>query len=197
MNARAHALAAAVEEERAATPAIGRPVPAHASVLIPFDPRRIAPNDVMRVLRHLVAKAPTGAAAPPRKPVEIPVRYGGSDGPDLDEVAGLCGLGPEAIVELHAGATYRVRFLGFAPGFPYLGPLPAPLAVPRRATPRERVPAGSVAIAGQQTAIYPTALPGGWRLIGRTDVVLFDPAASAGRPNLLAPGDAVRFVPRR
>ena len=102
---------------------------------------------------------------------------------------------PDDIIELHAGSTWTTLFLGFAPGFAYLGPLPPDLATARRATPRERVPAGSVAIGGDQTAVYPFELPGGWQVIGRTEATMWD--IEQARPNLLAPGDRVRFVPIR
>jgi KipI family sensor histidine kinase inhibitor len=150
------------------------------------------------------ATAPGTTAAPgtvpapgpaPAGPVEIAARYGGPDGPDLELVAEAHRLSPASVIELHAGATYRVLFLGFAPGFAYLDGLPPELATPRRSTPRERVPAGSIGIAGRQTAVYPLSMPGGWNLIGRTDVTLFD--ASLERPARLAPGDTVRFVPAR
>jgi KipI family sensor histidine kinase inhibitor len=209
LNRRAHAIAAAVEAARSAVAGLGRPVPAQASVLVPVDPRRIALVDAAARLTDLVVAGfgAAGAAGPlaaasndelARAPgsdavVEIPVRYGGADGPDLAEVAERCGLGEAAVVALHAGTTYRVRFLGFAPGFAYLGPLDPALALPRRATPRERIPAGSVAIAGDQTAVYPGPLPGGWHVIGRTDRALFDPTTDP--PSLLQPGDAVRLVP--
>ena len=127
--------------------------------------------------------------------LEISVRYGGADGPDLADVAARHGLTPADVVELHAGARYRVLFLGFAPGFAYMGGLPAAIATPRRPTPRERVPAGSVGIAGEQTGVYPLAMPGGWNLIGRTDARLFDPDRS--QPALFRPGAVVRFVPAR
>jgi KipI family sensor histidine kinase inhibitor len=135
------------------------------------------------------------ATEPEGDTIEIPVRYGGPDGPDLEEVASRHGLTSADVVELHAGARYRVLFLGFAPGFAYLGGLPAAIATPRRASPRERVPAGSVGIAGEQTGVYPLSMPGGWNLIGRTDLVLFDPLRP--EPALLRPGAPVRFVPAR
>jgi len=121
----------------------------------------------------------------------IAVRY---DGPDLVEVARLHAIAPDELVRRHAGADYTVGFIGFSPGFPYLIGLPAELATPRLATPRTRVPAGSVAIGGPFAGIYPSATPGGWRLIGRTDVALFDP--NRDPPALLVPGDHVRFVVR-
>jgi KipI family sensor histidine kinase inhibitor len=134
------------------------------------------------------------ASADDRPPIEIPVRYGGDDGPDLEGVAGRLGLASDAVVALHAGTTYRVFMLGFAPGFAYLGTLPAELSLPRRTEPRPSVPAGSVAIAARQTGVYPVATPGGWHLIGRTEVTLWDPSAEP--PARLAPGDRVRFVAR-
>lgn len=123
------------------------------------------------------------------------VRYGGEEGPDLEAVARETGLSAERVVELHAGAGYRVAFVGFSPGFAYLLGLPRALEVPRLASPRERVPAGAVAIAGPFAAVYPSATPGGWRLLGRTEARLFDPTAA--RPARLAPGGRVRFVAAR
>jgi KipI family sensor histidine kinase inhibitor len=125
--------------------------------------------------------------------VEIPVCYGGECGPDIDAVAEHARLSRDAVAARHAAAEYTVAMLGFAPGFPYLLGLDAALQVPRRATPRTRVPPGSVAIGGAQTGIYPRELPGGWHLIGRTPLVLFDPQREP--PCLLAPGDRVRFRP--
>jgi biotin-dependent carboxylase-like uncharacterized protein len=123
----------------------------------------------------------------------LPVAYGGEYGPDLPAVAGRLGLSEAEVVRLHADATYRVYMIGFAPGYSYLGELPARLELPRLSTPREHVPAGSVAIAGRQTGVYSVATPGGWHLLGRTPVRLFDPEREP--PCYLAPGDRVRFVP--
>jgi KipI family sensor histidine kinase inhibitor len=123
------------------------------------------------------------------------VRYGGTDGPDLAAVAAATGLSIDDVIERHSGVTYEVLILGFAPGFAYLGDLDPAIRVPRLATPRPRVPAGSVAIADGLAGIYPAALPGGWRIVGRTDVSVFDPRAA--EPALLSPGDRVRFEPLR
>jgi KipI family sensor histidine kinase inhibitor len=193
---RAHALAAAINSRRSAIAGIGRPVPAHASVLVPFDPLELTADDVETALRDLLGRdgLPPADLEGDAPPLEIPVRYGGPDGVDLDELAAAHGLRPAEVVDLHADARFRVLFLGFAPGFAYLGGLPPELVTPRRATPRERVPAGSVAIAGEHGAVYPRSMPGGWNLIGRTDSVLFDPAAEPPTP--LRPGRIVRFVPR-
>jgi KipI family sensor histidine kinase inhibitor len=194
LAARSQAVADRIQELRFDHPALGRPVPAHASVLVPVDPRLLALGDAVALVADAAIQAPSRSdGSAPGRVVEVPVRYGGPDGPDLAEVAAAIGLTPAQVVDLHAGARYRVLFLGFAPGFAYLGGLPPELETPRRSSPRERVPPGSVGIAGRQTAIYPLAMPGGWQLIGRSDVVLFDPRR--GRPALLAPGDTVRFVP--
>ncbi|MBT2367685.1 5-oxoprolinase subunit PxpB [Streptomyces sp. ISL-10] len=122
--------------------------------------------------------------------VEIPVRY---DGPDLPDVAALWGVSVEAAVRIHASARFRVAFCGFAPGFGYLTGLPQRYAVPRRATPRTTVPAGSLALAGVYSGVYPRSSPGGWQLIGSTDAALWDPAREPAA--LLSPGTRVRFVP--
>jgi len=132
--------------------------------------------------------------AEPRQ-VEIPVVYGGAGGPDLVEVARAADLTSQQVVELHSSADYVVYFIGFQPGFPYLGGLDERLHTPRRAEPRLVVPGGSVGIGGSQTGIYPLAAPGGWQLIGHTPLSLFDPQQQP--PTLLRPGDSVRFVPQR
>jgi KipI family sensor histidine kinase inhibitor len=199
VNARVIAIAAAIEDRRrAGVEGLERPVVAYASLLLAFDPSRIAADDARRLLVDAADAVETAVgwarepAALERPPVEIPVHYGGLDGPDLGEVANRLGLAPDAVVRLHSGTTYRVFMLGFAPGFAYLGTLPAELSLPRRAEPRTSVPAGSVAIAARQTAVYPVATPGGWHLIGRTDAILWDPSSDS--PARLAPGDHVRFV---
>lgn len=165
--------------------------PAYTSVLVDFDPRLRSHAQVEALVRQHIA--PHFDPAPPEpRHVEIPVCYGGEFGPDLSDVARHTGFTEERVVELHAAAEYLVYFVGFATCFPYLGGLPPELATPRLSAPRKNVPVGSVAIGGPQAGIYPLASPGGWRLIGRTRLLLFDPSASP--PPLLRMGDRVRFV---
>jgi KipI family sensor histidine kinase inhibitor len=188
VNARVHALARALRE---AVPAgVQEVVPSYRSLLVVFDPLRLGraalEAEVTRAARGL-----EGAPPPAARLVTVPVCYGGEHGPDLPDVAKHAGLSEEEVVRLHAGATYLVYLVGFTPGFPYLGGLPPRLATPRLATPRRTLPAGSVAIGGAQAGIYPVESPGGWRLVGRTPLRLFDAASEA--PFLLAPGDRVRF----
>jgi len=135
------------------------------------------------------------ALEPESRAIEIPVVYGGEAGPDLAHVADHCGMSEKQVVELHASIEYRVWFIGFQPGFPYLGGMPEALTTPRRAEPRISVPAGSVGIGGAQTGIYPLESPGGWNLIGRTDLTLFN--SRLAEPSLLRPGDTLRFIPRK
>lgn len=171
---------------------VGEVLAAFGNVALFFEPGLTPPP--AEALAAVVAEAAAGPAAAARpRVVEIPVLYGGEAGPDLPEVAAAAGLTPAAAVELHAGAEYFVRAIGFAPGFPYLGGLPPTLARPRRSTPRVRVPAGSVGIGGAQTGIYPHASPGGWNLIGRSPWRLFDPRETP--PARLEVGDEVRFQP--
>jgi KipI family sensor histidine kinase inhibitor len=165
--------------------------PAYSSVLIDFDPRRSTHAEVEEMVRARIEQA-EGTPLDPSRQLEIPVSYGGEYGPDLEEVARHTGLSCAEVIRLHAGADYLVYFLGFSPGFPYLGGLPPELATPRLPAPRKKVPAGSVAIGGSQTGIYPMETPGGWRIIGRTTLRLFD--ADASPPALLRAGDHVRFV---
>lgn len=156
------------------------------------DPQSLALDAIERLQRWWEESE---ALEPEFRAIDIPVIYGGEQGPDLPEVARISGLTPRQVVELHASVDYVVWFLGFQPGFPYLGGLPESLRMPRRAEPRLKVPAGSVGIGGQQTGIYPLATPGGWQLIGRTSLPLFSP--NREEPILLRPGDAVRFVPQK
>lgn len=166
--------------------------PAYTSVLIEFDPRLRRHSEIEALARQRMETAAADAPADGPRTIEIPVCYGGEWGPDLEDVARHANLSPERVVELHAGAEYLVYFLGFCPGFAYLGGLPPELATPRLSAPRKQVPVGSVAIGGSQTGIYPVASPGGWRLIGRTQVRLFDPQAAP--PTLLRMGDRLRFI---
>ncbi len=189
LNARA--LAVARELRDAAHPAVRDIVVGYASVTVYFDPLAIEPPAIEeRVRRAASAKDSAPALSPNR--VTISVKYGGEEGPDLTEVAAFAGCREADVVSMHTTPEYRVFMLGFLPGFPYMGIVDQRIGMPRRDTPRLVVPAGSVGIAGLQTGIYPVESPGGWRLIGRTDVNLFDPHAS--EPTLLQPGDLVRFT---
>lgn len=156
------------------------------------NPQELALDAIERLQRWWEE---SDALEPESRYIEIPVIYGGEQGADLNEVAQHSGLTPKQVVELHASVDYVVWFLGFQPGFPYLGGLPERLAMPRRAEPRLLVPAGSVGIGGAQTGIYPLATPGGWQLIGLTSQPLFDPHKED--PVLLRPGDTLRFVPQK
>jgi KipI family sensor histidine kinase inhibitor len=167
-------------------------VPAYASLAVFFDPDAIDALAVERWLDARLADDNIATDVDASRCIEIPVVYGGDFGEDLDSAAHELGLSSSALAERHAAATYTVAMIGFAPGFPYLSGLDPALALPRLATPRTRVPAGSVAIGGAQTGLYPRESPGGWRLIGRTPLRLFDPTRPS--PSLLSPGDRVRFV---
>ena len=192
-NARVHALAASLRDRPLA--AAGRAVdivPAMVSLTLHVEPgvaSRVA--DDLRARAAGVAGDASLAAAIDAGPVrEIPVIYGGESGPDLADVAAFAQCAPGDVIERHAARIYRVYMLGFLPGFAYLGDVDPSIAAPRRATPRTRVPAGSVGIAGRQTGVYPQASPGGWQIIGHSSARMFDPSAGA----LLRPGDRVRFV---
>lgn len=185
------ALGAAAAMEAGPPSGLTAVVPAIASLLVCFDPLATAHALVEARLRSALAGA---AAAPPSgRVIEVPVTYGGAGGPDLEETARSLGLDPAELVRLHSAAPLPVMMIGFAPGYPYIGPLPPALHLPRRATPRAAVPAGSVAIAAGLSGIYPARLPGGWHLIGHTELRLFD--VTAEPPARLAPGDLVQFVP--
>ena len=179
--------------ERAPLPGQLASVPGIASVLVRFDPLRVTAETIEQRLWALLATLEPRPAARARI-LTIPVVYGGPDGPDLADVAAQLGLTPAEVVAEHCRHVYDVLMIGFAPGFPYIGPVPERLHLPRRATPRTAVPAGSVALAAGLTGIYPARLPGGWHLIGRTPLRLFDPGRDP--PALLAAGDGVRFAPQ-
>jgi KipI family sensor histidine kinase inhibitor len=166
-------------------------VPTHRSLLVLYDPKAVAFAQVRRDLFARTARA--AEPPPPGRRHEIPTAYGGEHGPDLAGLARAHGLSEAGVLSLHSSCEYTAFMLGFTPGFAYLGLLPEALDSPRRKTPRVRVPAGSVAVAGRQTAVYPVASPGGWQLVGRTSLRLFDPFRS--EPALVAPGDRVRFLP--
>jgi inhibitor of KinA len=188
VNARAIALADSIMARR--LEGVRDVVPTYRSVAVYFDPLRV---DYGTLLAHLESERDRMPAAGARSAarVKIPVCYGGEDGPDLPDVAAFAGVSEDEVVRLHTSATYRVFMLGFVAGFAYLGAVPARIAMPRHATPRVRVPRGSVGIAGGQTGVYPAETPGGWRLIGRTPVLPFDP--DRAEPFLLKAGDAVQF----
>lgn len=165
-------------------------MPTYRSLTVVFDPELISWNELRRRILGLLQGSFTGAA-PDRRHWRLPVCYGDDFGLDLEQVAAARGLTPEQVIEFHGSLEYTVYMIGFLPGFPFMGDVLPALEMPRLREPRTRVPAGSVAITGQQTAIYPWESPGGWNILGRCPLPLFD----AGRPQpaLLAPGDRVRF----
>lgn len=183
----------------AALPGVTDIVPAYATITVHFDPAQVppgagSPSDRMM---ELIEKAAAAAGTRKNKggrEVVVPVCYGGEHGPDLGEVAKHAKLKEADVIRLHGATSYRVAALGFSPGFPYLMGLPPKLHMPRRATPRTEVPAGSVGIGGKHTGVYPLATPGGWSLIGRTPLPLFRPREES-MPTLLMAGDTVRFRP--
>ncbi len=192
VNARVRSLARFLAAER--IDGLIEMVPTYRSLMIFFDPLRVTRDCLIAVIGS--AEAFSGDISPVEKGgriIPVPVCYGGEFGPDLEFVAAYNGISLEDAVRIHSAASYPVYMLGFLPGFPYLGEVPERIAVPRLDKPRQKVPAGSVGIAGMQTGIYPLDSPGGWRIIGRTPLKLFDSASD--RPFLLAPGDTVRFEP--
>ncbi|MEN8821610.1 MAG: 5-oxoprolinase subunit PxpB [Abyssibacter sp.] len=190
VRAATHAVADAL------TAALGRGlidlVPSSNRLLVLFDPSSATPSTVRRLLRKALAQ-PLASVDDTAQTVTLPVYYGPEVAWDLSAVAAAAGVTPETVIDWHCQAEYTVRAIGFAPGFAYLGGLDSRLAQPRRATPRVRVPAGAVAIAEHQTAIYPAESPGGWHVLGRCPVVLFDPERKPPLP--YAMGDNVRFEP--
>jgi inhibitor of KinA len=189
VNQRVHALASFL----VASPFEGmtETVPAYATLLVQYDPLAVSFMQVRDFLREILSQAEAVVARNPKQ-VEVPVRYGGEFGVDLESVARHLHLKVEDVIRLHSERIYTVYMMGFTPGFPYMGKLDDALVMPRLETPRTRVPAGTVAIAGSQTGIYSIASPGGWQLIGWTPLTLFDPHADA--PFFFSPGDEVKFV---
>lgn len=166
--------------------------PAYCSLLVKFDALKLRHDELEAILRSYLNRLEDVRLPEPRQ-VEIPVCYGGDCGPDLGDVCAMHGMAPAKAIELHSSAKYVVYFLGFTPGFAYLGGLPEALVTPRLAAPRRRVPPGSVGMAGNQTGVYPFATPGGWRLIGRTPIRMFQP--DRNDMSFLSIGDRVRFAP--
>ncbi|ELY9422419.1 5-oxoprolinase subunit PxpB [Cronobacter dublinensis] len=175
-----------------AVPAVVEVIPGMNNITVMLrEPGTMALDAIERLQRWWEESE---AILPDARRIEIPVVYGGDGGPDLADVARHAGLSEKQVVEKHSQVDYVVYFIGFQPGFPYLGGLTPELATPRRAEPRLSVPAGSVGIGGSQTGIYPLPTPGGWQIIGHTPLALFNPQKNP--PGLLAPGDTVRFVPQ-
>lgn len=188
LNQRVHALDALLQT----IPAVIETVPAYCTVLVHYDPLRSTYNEIKNLIEEKFSLLDESTHRPSRR-LEIPVLYGGASGLDFEFVATTLALSPSELIRLHSDHEYTVYMMGFTPGFPYLGILDEKLTLPRMSTPRTRVPAGSVAIAGSQTGIYPVDSPGGWHILGSTPLKLFDPLSE--NPFLFAPGDTVKFVP--
>jgi inhibitor of KinA len=176
--------------QQARLPGVREFAPGYRSLLVVFDPLTIAPAELKERITE-VSSRPDSAGLPQAKLLSVPVFYGGDYGPDLEGVADHLGISTDEVIRLHTETLYRVYMIGFTPGYPYMGELPAALAMPRRSTPRTRVPKGSVGIAQRQTGIYSVESPGGWQIIGWTPIELFDPARQL--PSLLEMGDRVKF----
>lgn len=189
VNQRVHSLARLID----AAPLDGvlETVPAYSTLLIHYDPLSVDFAEICQWTRTKLDQLDTSVNRQPHR-IEVPVRYGGEFGIDLESVAESLHLQPEDVIRIHSQTIYTVYMMGFTPGFPYMGKLGDALVTPRLETPRTRVPAGTVAIAGSQTGIYPIDSPGGWRLIGHTSLKLFDPTSKT--PFLFAPGDEVQFI---
>jgi inhibitor of KinA len=187
-NRRVHALAAALAFDP--LPGVSETVPGYASLVVHYDPLALTYAQAAGWLSAHAETAAEASARPARK-IEIPVQYGGEYGPDLGFVAAHCHLTPTEVIRLHSETEYTVYMMGFTPGFAYLGSIPPALITPRLETPRALVRAGTVAIAGEQTGIYPVDSPGGWQLIGHTEMLPFDPQRDP--LFLFAPGNTVKF----
>lgn len=190
INRKVHLLASAIEKKK--IEGVVEVVPTYRSLCIYYHPVKIELERLLEKVNEIKSSLEE-IQTPPPKVVEIPVVYGGEYGPDLDSVAKYNHLSSKEVIKIHSGTKYLVYMFGFSPGFPYLGGMDERIATPRLKTPRVKVPAGSVALAGTQTGIYSIEFSGGWRLIGRTPVKLFDPAKHPPVPFL--PGDYIKFVP--
>ena len=189
INQRVHALSNLIDIS--STSGIIETVPAYATLLVHYDPLILSFAQIKEYLREKATQVADNRARKPRR-IEVPVRYGGEYGIDLESVASHCQLQIEDVIRIHSEKTYTVFMMGFTPGFPYMGKLDNAIIMRRLETPRTRVPAGTVAIAGSQTAIYPIDSPGGWQLIGWTPLQLFNPESES--PFLFSPGDEVKFT---
>jgi len=189
INQRVHAFNALLKYKSIA--GIIETVPAYCTLLIHYDPLTLTFDQVTHWVQDELTQLDDSFHRTPRQ-IEVPVRYGGASGPDLETVAASKGISAVDVIRIHSAREYAVYMMGFTPGFPYLGPLDERLVMPRLETPRTLVRAGTVAIAGPQTGIYPLDSPGGWHLIGWTPLKLFDPASDS--PFLFAPGDVVKFI---
>ena len=189
INRRVRRLMLSLQRER--VPGVVEAVPTYRSLLVYFEPRQIGTSKLRETL-HLLAQRTGEHGLPHPRLIEVPTIYGGEYGPDLEFVAQHSSLSVPQVIQTHTGAPYLVYMIGFLPGFPYLGGMSPKIATPRLESPRAKVPAGSVGIAGSQTGIYPVESPGGWRLIGRTPLKLFDPGREP--PGLFQAGDYLSFV---
>jgi inhibitor of KinA len=190
LNRRVHALAQLLNRD--APTGMGEAVPTYVSVLLHYDPLVLSESQARAWSERCLERSAAEPLPEPRR-VPVPTVYGGDYGPDLEFVAAHNDLSPAEVIQIHSSVEYPVYMMGFTPGFPYLGGMDPRIAAPRLTTPRTRVPAGSVGIAGEQTGIYSFESPGGWRLIGFTPLRLFQPERTL--PSLLVAGDLITFVP--
>ena len=190
INAKVRAISLSIE--KADIDGVEEVIPTYRSILITYNPTKISFKDLKENIKNM-EKNLSKVELPAPRTIEIPVVYGGEYGPDIEFVAKHNGLTVEEVIDIHSKGKYLIYMIGFTPGFPFLGGLSEKLFTPRLETPRVKVPAGSVGIANNQTGIYPIDSPGGWRIIGRTPIKLYDP--SKDPPVILSPGDFIRFVP--
>tara|TARA_B110000263_G_scaffold240292_1_gene243344 strand:- start:778 stop:1452 length:675 start_codon:yes stop_codon:yes gene_type:complete len=193
INDQVYSLASSISKEKIT--AVIELIPSYRSLLVSYDPLIAGYAEMQEMMSEIIDRSldSVEGVAVEAKIIELPVVYGGEDGPDIEAVAEHSGVSVQDVIDIHSGVDYRVYMIGFAPGFPYLGGLDERIAAPRLKTPRLIVPAGAVGIAESQTGVYPNASPGGWQLIGRTAIRLFD--VNRTTPSLITQGAKVRFVP--